>query len=267
MKPFSLVVALVVAVSFPCPGAPPKTTTLSKPEEPAAAPVWKRLNAEVTTPLFIKQAAGINTLANVTLSATAIPLKGEVATVVFTSDLGAGGNAVIAAVTKLLKSVHHGWPAGHRVEIAFNPPVAPDDAPASALAIALILDSMIAGWEADPACSIVGGLRDDGKVFAATSALMRLTTATRSAASRIIMPEKNATEAADCMVNEGVAGTGRVQMFAVKDFDEVLRMAAATPDPDMTTAMETFAEVQKSLSQADSDPEALLKESDVLESL
>lgn len=277
MKFLSFVPVWLFAFALVSVAAPPKVKATPKPapslkpadETPGAAgaPVIKRLKAEVTAPIYIKQAAGMNTLANVTVTATAAPAAPDQCGVLFVPTLGEVGKATLGAVTKLLMSVHHGWPPGHRIEITFKPEIAADDAPASALAIALLLDSMIAGWESDPGCSIIGGLQPDGKIQGATSALMRLTTASRGSASRILMPEKNVTQASDCLVNEGIAGTGRVQMFAVKDFDEVLQMAAAKPDPDMAKSIELFNEVQKLLSAAGADSEAILKKTDVQEGL
>ncbi len=263
MKIFTFASICLIGLGLVCRGALPE----KEGDEKTAAPTIKNPKAVVTSPLYIKQAAGVNVLANVTITAKATPATPDQAGILLVPPLGDGGKAVLGAVTKLMMTVHNGWPVGQRVEVSFQPEIAPDDAPAASLAVALLLDSMIAGWNADPACSIIGGLQPDGKVQAATSALMRLTTATRGTASRILMPEKNVTQAADCLVNEGVVGAGRVQMFAVKDFDEVLQMAALQPDPDMAKSIELFDGVQKTLSASGADAEAILKKVDTQEQL
>ena len=256
--------------SVVCEAAPPKAEPPASDKKALeAAPVVKRLKAAVRTPLFIQQAAGVNTLANVTLTATATPTKPDAPGVVtFVPPLGPAGRAVLDSVSKYLVSVHHGWPAGHRIEIAFSTPIAPDDTAAAGLATATVLDSIIGGWESDPACSVVGHLQADGKVQNVGAALSRLLTAVRAGASRILMPEKNVAEAAaDCMVNEGPNAFGRVQMFAVKDFEEIPMMAGTEIEPLMAESVAAFNEAQTALAAAGADAATLLKNPDTQESL
>ena len=67
-RAFILAIGLFSAV---CEGAPPKAEPApSDKKAPEAAPSVKRMKAVIATPLFIQQAAGVNTLANVTLTAT-----------------------------------------------------------------------------------------------------------------------------------------------------------------------------------------------------
>ena len=235
----------------------------------AAPPVVKRAKAAVSTPLFLQQPAGGNTLANVTLTATATPTKpGAPGVVAFVPPLGANGKAVLDSVSKYLVTLHQGWPAGQRIEIAFSTPVAPDDAAAAGLATATVLDAMFGGWESDPGCAVVGHLQPDGKIVAVRSAFQRLLTAMHGGAARILMPEKNVAEAAaDCLVNEGPAGFGRVQMFAVKDFEEIPQMAGVKQEPLFAESIVEFDKVQKSLDAAGAEAAALLKKTDTQESL
>ncbi len=288
MKP-SLLLAAALLWALPCFGAPkkptptpapsifkPKPTPTPKPDaKPEAkplsgpAPELKLLKAECSSPLYIRAEAGVNQLANVTLTATATPTRpGTPVEVVFNPSLGDNGTAVLKAVKAILTEIHQRWPAGHRVEILCNPPVAQDDAGAAALATAILLDSLIGGWEADPSCSIVGGLQASGKIQGATAAVMRLTTASRGNSSRIIMPEKNATQASDCLVNVGPANAGRIQMFAVRTFEDIMLMAAAKLEDNMTKSIAFFQEAQKQIEPAGDKADQLLKDdSDLRETL
>ena len=236
---------------------------------PAAEPVVKRTKAAISTPLFIKQAAGGNTLAEVTLTATATPTKpGTPGVVVFVQPLGPLGKAVLDSVSKYLVARHHGWPAGQRIDLVFTPPIAPDDTAAAGLATATVLDSMFGDWEADAKCAVVGNLQADGKIVSASSALARLLAAIRAGSSRILLPEKNVAEAAtDVLMNEGPHGFGRVQMFSVKDFDEIPMMAGAKLEREVAESMAAFDETQKELATAGKDAGALLKKTDIQESL
>ena len=252
--------------SLACQGAEPPA---SDKKTPSAAPVVKRLKAAVSTPLFIRQAGGVNTIANVTLTATATPVKPDAPGVVtFAPPLGPAGNAVLASVSKYLVSVHRGWPAGHKIEITFSVPVAPDDTAAAGLATATVLDSMFGGWESDPACAVVGHLQADGKIVSVSAALARLLAAMRAGASRILMPEKNVAEAAaDCMVNEGPDAFGRVQMFAVKDFEEIPMMAGTKLEPPVAESIAAFTAAQTALAAAGAEAMTLLKNPATQESL
>lgn len=247
------------------------TTASHAAEEKKAmeAPVIKRLRAAISTPLYIQQGAGVNTLAEVTLTAVATPTKPDAPGVVaFVPPLGPAGKAVLDSMSKYLVERHHGWPAGHRIEITFSVPIAPDDTAAAGLATATVLDSMFDGWETDANCAVVGFLQADGKIVSVSSALMRLLTARRAGVTRILMPEKNVAEAAaDVMVNEGPAAFGRVQMFAVKDFEEIPMMGGTKPDPLVAASIKAFDEAQKALAAAGSDAATLLKKTDTQESL
>ena len=186
MKSPRLLIALIGIFSVVCHAADPKP-----PAADAKLPTVKRTTAAISTPLFI-QGAGASTLAQVTLTATATPTKPDAPGIVaFVPPLGPAGQAVLNSVSKYLVGRHHGWPAGHKIEITFSVPIAPDDTAAAGLATATVLDSMFGDWEADTTCAVVGHLQSDGKIVSASSALMRLLTAMRAGASRILMPEKN----------------------------------------------------------------------------
>ncbi len=267
-RPFPMHLPRLLAIglfSVVCHGAPPNAVA---PASDKKAPVVQRLKAAISTPLFI-QGVGMNTLANVTLTATAVPTKPDAPGVVtFVPPLGPQGKAVLDSVSKYLMSVHHGWPAGHRIDIAFSVPIAPDDTAAAGLATATLLDSMFGGWEPDPKCAVVGHLEADGKIVSVSSALSRLLTVMRAGATRILMPEKNVSDAAiDCMVSEGANGFGRVQMLAVKDFEEIPQMAAVKPDPLVAESLAAFTTAQTALAAAGADAVALLKKTDTQESL
>jgi hypothetical protein len=241
----------------------------AKPVETGPAPALKLMKAQVGSPLFIQGEAGFNVLANVAVTATATPTSpGAPVQLAFSPSLGQPGVAVLNAVKQILTEARGRWPAGYRVDITAAPLIAPEDVGAAALAVAVLLDSMTEGWEADPTCSVVGGLQASGKIQAATSALMRLTTASRSNASRILMPEKNVTEGADCLVNEGVGGAGRVQMLAFKNFEEILSMASVKMDEGVVKGLEVFSKTQKTLGEAGDKAEEMLKsDSDLREDL
>ena len=171
-----LFVATLGILAFACHAADDK--------EPAGPPTVKRMKAAISTPLFIQQPAGVNTLAEVALTATATTTKPDAPGVVtFVPPLGPNGKAVLDSVSKYLVERHNGWPAGHRIEIGFSVPIAPDDAAAAGLAIATVLDSMIGDWEPDAKCAVVGHLQADGKIVSVSGALMRLLTAMRAGAS------------------------------------------------------------------------------------
>lgn len=259
-----LFTVLIGILSIVCHAADSKAPVSATPKPPAV----HRTTAAISTPLFVR-GAGTSTLAQVTLTATATPTKPDAPGIVtFVPPLGPTGQAVLNSVSKYLVARHHGWPAGHKIEVTFSVPIAPDDTAAAGLATATVLDSMFGDWEADPTCAVVGHLQADGKIVSASSALMRLLTAMRGGASRILMPEKNVAEAAaDVMINEGPEGFGRVQMFAVKDFDEVPMMAGVKIDKFVAQSIAAFDEMQKELAAAGTEAGALLKTTDTQESL
>ena len=63
------------------------------------------------------------------------------------------------------------------------------------------------------------------------------------------------------------SGFGRVQMFAVKDFEEIPQMAGVKLEPLVAESIAAFDEAQKSFGAAGADAMALLKKTDTQESL
>ena len=198
-------------------------------------------------------------MVNVTVTARASAIDpnapGEV---VFAPPLGAAGRVVLQSVSAYLLEVHGGWPAGHRIEFTFSAPVAADDAAAAGLAVAALLDSMFAGWEADPSVAVLGHLQADGAIQNVTSAMARITAASRGGASRILIADATSSEAADCLVNEGIIGFSRMQILAVKDFEELRMMAAKKLEPEVAAALQRFGDVQRAfVAKTNREDEAL----------
>jgi hypothetical protein len=246
------------------PAAPSSAATKAAGELPAL----KRLSAAMQTPLFVDTPEGAQSVANVIVTAKAKAIEpnapGEV---LFASPLSAAGRAVLQSVSEYLLEVHRGWPAGHRIEFAFNAPVAADDAAAAGLAVATLLDSMLGGWDVDPTVAVLGHLTADGQVQKVTRAMARITASARAGASRILIADSNAPEAADCFVNEGIIGFSRVQILAVKDFEELRMMGAKKLEPEVAAALHRFADVQRAFVGKANQEEQALAQGEVQDAL
>jgi hypothetical protein len=234
----------------------------------AQPPTLKRLTASVQTPLFVGTPDGAHTVANVIVTGKATAMERDApGEVVFAPPLSGAGRAVLQSVSEYLLEIYRGWPAGHRIEFTFSAAVAPDDTAAAGLAVATLLDSMLGGWEAEPTTAVIGHLHADGRVQRVTSPMARITAATRGGASRILLAETNSADAADCLVNEGIAGFSRVQILAVKDFEELRMMAAKKLDADVAAAFHRFGDAQRMFGATSRSEEDTLARPDLQDAL
>jgi hypothetical protein len=261
---------LFLSVRAGCSAEPPGSSGLgpNPKKSDEALPQLKRLSATLQSPLFVDAPDGTQSVVNVRVTGKASPLNpGAPGEVLFSPPLSAPGRAVLQSVSEYLLEVHCGWPSGHRIEFSFSAPVAADDAAAAGLAVATLLDSMLGGWETDPTVAHLGKLERDGGIQKVSKAMARMTAAARGGASRVLIAEANSAEAADCLVNEGVIGFSRVQILAVKDFEELRMMAAKKLDPGVAAALQRFHDVQRGFVGNAQDEERALAQSDVQDAL
>jgi len=172
---------------------------------------------------------------------------GEIACRPFPGPDGVRGAGLVKQ--QLLKR-HNGWLRGTQIEISCPEKIAAADQPAAALAEALLIDSMILGYELDPAFAALGDFNTDGNLTPTLAAGSRVLAALRGGVTRMAVPEKSTAQVADVMLAEGAAKFATMQIFAVGSFEEIPPLAAAQLDDKVTHAMTLFARAQTLLAEA-----------------
>jgi len=250
------------------PDAPKKAGPFANPVNPPledtnesrpAVTALRGSKASVGTVLFVPQPAGGFAAVIVKLSVTVAALPpNAVSQILFPALPGPAAEKVLALVKEQITARHTGWPLGQKIELEFSEKIAPQDLPATAVAVALALDSMMAGYTIDPGLVVIGGLNEDGDLAPVISAATRLTAALRGKASRVIIPEKNLAQAGDLMLAEGVTTFASKHVFSVSAFEEVPGLAMSQLDEKIVGAMESFEEAGKLFTAAGTRADATL---------
>ena len=256
--------AMINGATFAAPPAKPAEASAEKP----AVTALHLTKASVVAPLFVPQPRGGYAAVPVTVTALATAAAatspGQLS---FPQIPGAAGAKVLDAVKRQLSARHTGWPVGKNIEISFSEKIAAQDVAATALAAGLLLDAMFTGYQIDAQVAVIGGLDDEGDLAPVISAATRLTAALRSAATRIIIPERNLAQAADLMLADGVAVFATKHVFSVSAFEEVPLLATVEPDEKTVRAMRSFDEAARLLAAAGTRADAALADPRVKEAL
>ena len=224
--------------------------------------------ATLGAPLLLPQPGGGFAALNVKLTATATA-NPQLATSEINCLAFPGPDGVRAAgfVKQQLLKRHNGWPRGMQIDIASAERPVGADLPASLLSQALIVDSMILGYDIDPTFVALGGFDIDGDLTPPLAAGTRVLAAFRGGATRMAVPEKCIAQVADVMLAEGAAKFSTVQIFAVSEFKEIPPLAVAKLDDQVMRATATFGRAQAVLRDAADRGDAGLTDSRVKDAL
>jgi hypothetical protein len=238
----------------------------------AAAPAspFKRSKAKLGVPLFLSKPTGNLPAGNVQITATELSANqgdADGGPIQLTQNLSLGTRAGLDAVWQHLQTLHKDWKPQSRCQISFNEVLAPDETVAFDFPVAILLSSMLGDWNIAPGCAGFGVLRADGTVAPVSRALIRVTAAARGGAKRILVPERNGGQVADMLLNDGPAAFSAVQIFAVSNFEDARLYAAAEPGEETKEALSRFDAIQQQLTAPGADPDALLKDPEILEAL
>ena len=186
---------------------------------------------------------------------------------VFTQSVPPEAGKVLQAVAVQIEKLHPGRLKSGRTEITFIGNIAPQDVPASGLALAVALDAALGGWKPDPGFMAIGTFEADGDVQPVKDAIPRLQAALKAGAKRVVLTEKQVAQVTDLMVSAGPKMFAGTQFFAVNSYEDVRAIADLNPPGNTTKALASFAEVQQKLNAPGAKVEDVLKDEDVKEAL
>ncbi len=205
----------------------------------------KSQRASLSTPLFqLQQGGGFAALdmkVTATATANAMLAAGEIACPAFP---GPDGVRAMGFVKQQLLKRHNGWPKAAQIDIACPERPVAADLPAALLTQALVVDSLILGYNLDSGFVAIGGFDIDGNITPALATGTRVLAAIRGGATRIVVPEKSTPHVADVMLAEGPAKFSNVQIFAVGGFEEIPPLATKELEDKVVRATAIFGRAQ-----------------------
>ena len=193
-----------------------------------------------------------------------VPGKGGAA---FTQRVPPEAGKVLAAVSAHLEKLHPGKLKEVKIEITFTGSVAAQDLAASGLGLAVALDATLGGWTPEPGFMAVGTFEADGDVQPVKDAIPRLLAVVKAGAKRVVTTEKQVAQVTDMMISSGPVAFAGTQFFSVNSYEDVKAIADTKRTPAMAKSLGFFTEVQEKLGAPGANPDEVLRDPDVKESL
>jgi hypothetical protein len=169
--------------------------------------------------------------------------------VTFNQEVGEMMSSALVEVGKFLEVRHDGWPDDHRVEISFENRYNSKDGPSAAVACALLLDSLVSGYQIDKRFAVTGDMNADGAVQPIGGVDAKIRGATKKDCELIGIPHQNIRDVEDLVLMAGIEPIHRIQIFSLKAFEDALGVARTDREAEMEEAMVAFGEIQKVLSR------------------
>lgn len=189
------------------------------------------------------------------LSVSALPLQGDApGTIAFNQDVGQTMRRALREVARFAALRHGGWPRAVEMQLSFADKYGGKDGPSAATACALLLDSLFTGAKLDPEFAVTGDLNADGSIQPIGGVQAKLRGATRLKCSLLGIPAKNAPNATDIALTEGLKPFMTIQVFTLATFDEALAIGRMDKSAETASAIQDFAALVKS---AGGDPRGL----------
>lgn len=135
---------------------------------------------------------------------------------------------------------HKGWPFRQSVRLGFSDKYTDKDGPSSALASAILLDSLLTGRTIPREVAVTGDLNADGRVVSVGGIRHKLMGARTAGCSTVILPAANMPDIVDIAIDGNVDLLLALNIFAVPDFDAAVAILDPAPEAPAARAREAF---------------------------
>lgn len=182
----------------------------------------------------------------VMLSALPEPKASDVL-IVIDQKVGQGVNSSLQELEKFIRLRHPNLPSGFRWEIVFETKLREGivDGNSCGLAMALLLDTIMAGHELDDEFCCTGAITSDGRVEAIGGVVQKMQAAVRRDAKLAVLPQSNRKEIGDLILLEGLDSVLNLEVFTANKYDEALSLARSDRNSELTEARELYASIVK----------------------
>ena len=180
----------------------------------------------------------------VMLSALPEPKASDVL-IVIDQDVGQGVDSSLQELEKFVRLRHSNLPSGYRWEIVFETKLKDGvvDGNSCGLAMAILLDSIMAGHDIDGEFCCTGAITSDGRVEAIGGVVQKMKAAVRRGAKLAVLPKDNRKQIGDLILLEGLDSILELEIFTVTSFEEALALAQPQRNADLTEARELYASI------------------------
>jgi hypothetical protein len=210
------------------PPAPPKTLELQRQ--------LSTINALLVKPLENGDHAG--TVSK--LTATVVASNSPKMTVAFNQAVGPDMSLALREVIRGVQLKYQAWPDAATLQFGFDNKWIGKDGPSAAVACAVLLESLIQGFEINPEIALTGDLNADGNVRPVGGIDAKIRAALEEGCRIVGIPAANETDAFDMILDEGYSKFVQGQIFTLRTLPDALLLASPKDQPEATEALASF---------------------------
>lgn len=141
---------------------------------------------------------------------------------------------------------HPRWESGE-VQVSFSDKYSPKDGGSAGAAFAVLVSSMLEGFDIDPQFAMTGDITVDGKVRRVGGVDAKVRGATRDGATIVAVPMENAEAVADAALLDGIDAILEVQVIGVATHEEAKSLARTDRTGPWAEAIALFQTLRPSI--------------------
>lgn len=161
----------------------------------------------------------------------------------YAQTVGPGMAASLQQVHIYMQTLRR-FPEDKAVRISFQDPATLKDGPSSALASALLMESLFAGLDLNPDIAVTGSVTADGKVRPVGAIADKLRAASKDGAKLVIMPAGNTAALTDLVLSDGPELLLSMDIHGVPDVASAISLSRLKPDAALARATENFGRIR-----------------------
>ena len=166
----------------------------------------------------------------------------------FTTEVANDTRISMEEAERLLKVRYPVWQAGYKIRFSYGNKYAKQSGGSAGGAFAVLLQSLLDGFQIDPAYAMTGDVTVDGKIREIGAAAEKIRGAVLEKCRVIAIPEANKENLSDMVLLYSPAMLWSAQLFSIATLDDAAAVARKDRSENLTKALALFAEVQARLS-------------------
>ncbi len=166
----------------------------------------------------------------------------------FTTEVAKDTQISMEEAERLLKVRYPVWQAGYKIRFSYANKYAKQAGGSAGGAFAVLLQSLLDGFQIDPGYAMTGDVTVDGKIREIGAAAEKIRGAMLEKCSIVAVPVTNKESLVDMVILYSPAMLWSTQIFSIATLDDAAAVARKDRSENLTKAVALFAEVQSRLS-------------------
>ena len=166
----------------------------------------------------------------------------------FTGKVAEDTQSSMEEAERLLKVRYPVWQAGHKIRFSYGDKYAKQAGGSAGGAFAVLLLSLLDGFQIDPGYAMTGDVTVDGKIREIGAAAEKIRGAFLEKCKIVAIPAANKENLSDMALLYSPAMLWSAQLFSIATLDDAAAVARKDRTENLTKATALFAEVQARLS-------------------